>query len=677
MNLKIADYAAFAGILAWGLLAGSVAAAAGIPRGEPIRDRVPELRYTLDMEGASVAPQRYPALSGLGFVGPAVKESPDPLVGYRWETIQASDGLQVYALRPVEAVADTEASFANLASALGGATDITVHGTGSIRFDFGVESAAWLEFDSPDCNGTVEMSISEYNEVPRRPEPGKTRAPVKQGNTYRLQLGGEWYDGVRFGWIHVRSLDKPWRITGVRLVCQAKPVNYQGSFSCSDPLLTRIWYTGAYGIRANLLQDYFGATLKERGDRHSWTGDAHPSQAGALVAFGNWDFIRHNLDRTSGDNNGIASYALYWVLSLVDYYRYTGDRETLVKYIDNVEKKLASADALFPDPRRLNFYGWDQRLGSGAEDTDNPESQNAFRALFIRSCREFSWALRTLGQAELSATYQRIAQQRAADLYRDPRWWERMGVHASADAVNAGLGDAEIWQKMYQHAFANRENRLSFSPFNQYFIIQAMAAMGRHAEALGAVLDCWGGQIAYGGTTYFEVFRPSWNRALGLNDMVPNGQQGFTTLSHPWGGGVTKWLTEEVAGIKPTSPGFATVDILPNFGRRLTAVAGTVPTPHGLIGMRYDLARGIGEATIPTGVVARLGVPKAGKRIRAVSVNRNTVWRDGSFRPADGLLLRQLKSIRLQHTSRVGAETDWTPFGGASDCSSSGLRVAI
>ena len=55
--------------------------------------------------------------------------------------------------------------------------------------DFGRESAAWLEFDSPDCPGGIEMSISEYNQpaiVNRMPlHPVKTLAPVKYGNTYR------------------------------------------------------------------------------------------------------------------------------------------------------------------------------------------------------------------------------------------------------------------------------------------------------------------------------------------------------------------------------------------------------------------------------------------------------------------------------------------------------------
>ena len=46
----------------------------------------------------------------------------------------------------------------------------------------------------------------------------------------------------------------------------------------------------------------------DRGDRESWTGDAHPAQATALVAFHNLALIRRNLELTEPVDNGIATY---------------------------------------------------------------------------------------------------------------------------------------------------------------------------------------------------------------------------------------------------------------------------------------------------------------------------------------------------------------------------------
>ena len=211
----------------------------------------------------SPAPQPYPYVSSGKFTGSANPYSPDPLVNYRWSDPNADDGLEIYIESPKAVVSGQPGSFLNLGSLAGAKPDVTVTGTGSIRIDFGIEMGAWIEFDSPDCPGGVEMSISEYNE----PGVDKTGVPKRYGNTWRLELNPELYDGVRFAWIHVKSFTSSWHITNIRAVCQVKPTNYNGSFSCSDPILTKAWYMSAYGVKVSLCRDYFGAILMERGDR--------------------------------------------------------------------------------------------------------------------------------------------------------------------------------------------------------------------------------------------------------------------------------------------------------------------------------------------------------------------------------------------------------------------------
>jgi hypothetical protein len=371
--------------------------------------------------GTSPIAEPHPYVSTGSFTGPAVPESPDPLVAYRWPSPKATDGLEIYLQKPSVVSCDTEASFDNLGSLTTEQPNVTVKGTGSIRMDFGLESAAWLEFDSPDCPGGIEMSISEYNQpaiVNQMPlHPVKTLAPVKYGNTYRLELNKELYEGVRFGWIHVRSFTSAWHITGIRLVCQVKPVNYKGSFSCSDPMLTRVWYTGAYGVKLNLLKDYLGAILMDRGDRHSWTGDAHPSQAASMAAFGNFDFVRNNLERTSG-NDWILSYMLYWVSSMLDYYNYTGDATILEKYIGNISGKLDAAYTAYGTNPKLGFYGHDERLAAGLEmgPSNCPEAANAYKMLSIRAWNDFAKAMGTIGRTDLRDKYNGYVTEKVSQL---------------------------------------------------------------------------------------------------------------------------------------------------------------------------------------------------------------------------------------------------------------------
>jgi alpha-L-rhamnosidase len=581
----------------------------------------------------------YPVLNGGLYSGRRVAQSRDPLVRYRWPAPQATDGLQVYQLRPVAVLSSEADSFENLASATGPNCDIAVTGLGSIRFDFGVESAAWLEFDSPDFSGSVELSISEYNQ-PAQVNPGveypiKTAIPQRYGNTFRLELNSDLYEGVRFGWIHVEAFDNPWHITAVRAVCQTKPTNYNGRFDCSDALLTDIWYAGAYCARVAFQQDYMGAILMDRGDRESWSGDAHIIQAAAMTAFGDWDFVKANLTVTAGNNQGIEVYSLYWVLSLIDYYWHTGDAGTLKSYVSLVQSTLDYANGVYGNPSST-FFGWDERLGAGFEAPNCPETASIYRSLLIQGCRGFADALHTIGLDSIGNDYRAIADQRIAELQAEPSWIEALGVHARAHAVNAGCVTPAEQPAVIEGEFTDRLNRLSFSPFNQYFVIQAMSTLGLCDDALVTVRDNWGGQLEYGGTTFFEIFRPDWLGFLGTNDPVPNGQNGWTSLCHPWGAGVTAWLSNQILGVRPSSPGFGTVDVFPNLGRSLSWVSGSVPTPQGNVSVDFSIDSGIGRTTIPAGASGRIGIPSDGRTVNRVHVNGQLVW-DGSPHPVRGV----------------------------------------
>ena len=88
------------------------------------------------------------------------KYSPDPIFNYTWNNPDTDDSLQIYFLRPVKVMTNEKKSFENIESLLTDDGKAIVHGKGSLMFDFGIENAAWLEFESPDFNGEVTMSIS-------------------------------------------------------------------------------------------------------------------------------------------------------------------------------------------------------------------------------------------------------------------------------------------------------------------------------------------------------------------------------------------------------------------------------------------------------------------------------------------------------------------------------------
>jgi hypothetical protein len=566
----------------------------------------------------------YKSVSGK-FSGNKISESPDPLVGYRWNKTSAEDDLEIYILKPQSILSDQPG---NVQFGKGNTLPIKVNGPCDLMFDFGQENAGWLEFDSENLDGKVEMSISEYNE-PAVLNTGaqnriKTLTPIKYGSTYRLELNKEFYEGVRFGWIHIRSLNRPCTITDVRLVCQVKPTNYQGSFSCGDSTLTRIWYTGAYTVKLNFQKDFFGAILMERSDRFSWTGDAYPAQAASMVAFGNYDFVRENLIQTSTKSNSIASYPVYWVLSLVDYCNYSGDKATLNMLLGNATLILDSAYAHFDRPPGLVFNGWDERLGAGFENPDCTDSKNLYRTLTIQAWKQFSQLMKWAGQNDLGKKYDQFVDEKMTQMRQAGNWYESFGIDAASNIVNADVIQPFEGYGLWRNAFSDRQQRLTYSPFNQFFIIQAMAKLGKYGEALTTIDDCWGGQLRYGGTSFFEVYRPSWNAEIGFNGAPVNNQCGYTSLCHPWGAGVTKWISEEVLGISPITPGFETFSVKPHIAE-IGWVKGTMPTPQGIIELSCNTKTGKMELTVPEKTIATVAIPKTVKKITNILVNGRVV----------------------------------------------------
>jgi hypothetical protein len=337
-------------------------------------------------------------------------------------------------------------------------------------------------------------------------------------------------------------------------------------------------------------------------------------------------------------SNGIKSYSLYWVFSLLDYYYYTNDTATLRNYISNACAKLDDAYKVFETNPKLRFYGWDERLCAGFEIWFKPsvEAQNAYKMLSIRVWRDFASAMDKFGRTDLRDKYNGYASEKIASLRTGSLWFDALGIHAAADAINTGLLKSDEQKALFEKLFLDRVNRVSLSPFNQYFIINAMTRMGKYDDALSTVRDMWGGMIKYGGTTTFEVYRPSWNAVIGPNDAVPNTQCGIVSLCHPWGAGVVKWLNEEVLGIVPTTPGFKTYDILPHPGRTLTSVSGKTPTPLGVISASFNTSTGKCSVSAPKGTTGRIGIPKAEKTITKIKINGKLAW-DGKYRSVAGI----------------------------------------
>ena len=148
--------------------------------------------------------------------------------------------------------------------------------------------------------------------------PNKTAIPIQYADgVFRLELNSALYEGVRFGFVHVTYFDGiPWHITSLRIVCQILPQNYLGNFESDQDILTRIWWTGAYTVKLNLLPDGFNSILIDRGDRIRCAyldSDLHASISSVIPLFTYTVFISIKLDRRRSYESGCSACG-FWKL---------------------------------------------------------------------------------------------------------------------------------------------------------------------------------------------------------------------------------------------------------------------------------------------------------------------------------------------------------------------------
>jgi hypothetical protein len=402
------------------------------------------------------------------------------------------------------------------------------------------------------------------------------------------------------------------------------PVQYQGSFESSDPLLNRIWETGAYTAHLCMQDDVWDSPKRDRG---RWMGDTDVMGRTIEDVFDDHFLLEDTLNRLLGAApvqqhvNGIPGYSAFWLTGVAQYYRQTGDKAFLERTHDRMLQLLAYVDkefdaqSLFANKTNVwLFVDWSPELNG-----DTPESRRATTLEFYGAYRDAAFLLRELGDtanadhyeqraADIRAAAQKYLLDPATDTF-GPRW------QTNAAAVLYGVADPSqygaIWDSVLSHVGHVRYNSLVVTPYYNYYIISAMAKMGHREDALQWLRTYWGGMLDEGATSFWEAYDPDWfKRDFHASLQADNRSGYFVSLAHGWSSGPTPWLMEQVLGIQSRGAGFTTVDIRPDL-LDLKWVRGAEPTPNGLLKVSASKQ---GDATdisidLPSSIDASVSVP--------------------------------------------------------------------
>jgi len=416
------------------------------------------------------------------------------------------------------------------------------------------------------------------------------------------------------------------------------PVKYRGSFACSDPLLTNIWYTGAYTAHLCMQQQIWDAPKR---DRALWIGDIQISGQTINHAFfdhylmeKSMTMVRLEAQRVRPPNalpcayvNNLPGYSGAWICALADFYNHTGSlaylksqHQLLLSMLRYMKKGFNKHD-LFTNrwKARWNFVDWAPHL-IGAPDTHAADvATDLFTCLGIQRA---VYLLNVLGDKTNAARYaawDRKIRQAAQKYLASPAGLYTNIRQVNAMAVISGVATAQQRRAIYRQILGPdcAAWKQVATPYYNNFVIFALSRLGHYRQALNFIRYYWGGMIRRGATTFWEKYDPSCphkhaHRFLDNDGGGPSADLAWNyliSLCHGWSSGATNWLTDFVLGARPLRGGFRRVLISPHL-IGLAWAKGTIPTPHGPIQIKLTaerLAR-VMNLRLPAGVQGLIDV---------------------------------------------------------------------
>jgi hypothetical protein len=460
---------------------------------------------------------------------------------------------------------------------------------------------------------------------------------------------------------------------------RAAPQDYAGWFLSSDRQLNKMWYSGAYTVQLDMkpaglngLPDariYDGA----KRDRSIWTGDLIVQEPAAVTTLGDAGaaYAKSSLDvmlanqRADGALPGSPdfskgrnpagsaffysnNYSEYGARAVIDYYRYTGDETYIRSALPALRRELAY-NATFVNSDNLVVSN-DRDYWQATQTGEVTKYSVDYYALL----RDMAWIERKVGSATAAADYDSRAE--AVKTAINARLWNpRLGAYGqSSDNPDRLVEDANAAALQYGIVPAEHRASVLTTLKNLWTPYGAILGPGL-ADPTGHTIEPYGngmetaGRFAAGDTAgALDLMRRTWGQMVDKDDPLYTGafwefknnsggvNRTTASLAHGWAASPTVQLTQQILGITPVDPGYASWSIKPQPGT-LKWSKGAVPTKYGTITADWTSSPHTSSfelnAQTPAGAHGTISVPADGKVV--VTVNGKTAWNRGASEAYD------------------------------------------
>lgn len=375
------------------------------------------------------------------------------------------------------------------------------------------------------------------------------------------------------------------------------PLEYRGSFCCSEEKLNRIWDLCAYTFHLNS-REFFLDGIKR--DRWVWSGDAYQSYLVNNYLFRDDALTRRTIIALRGKDplvqhpNTILDYTFYWLLSLGEYYEDTGDADFVRMMWDKaaalMDFTLSRTDKdgfATAHPGDWIFIDWaplDKEYAACAEQ------------MLLCAALESMAKLAPLAGADGSGYAEKAAALRGKI---DEFFWDGekgayidsfasgrryLTRHTNLFALRYGFADEKRREQIIENVLRSGAVEPITTPYFKFYEMEAFCEMGALDTVLREILSYWGGMLDLGATSVWETFDP---RQQGAEHYEMYGDRYGKSLCHAWGASPVYLLGKYFLGVRPEARGWERFTVAPQLSA-LSWMEGTVPTPRGDVRVRCE-----------------------------------------------------------------------------------------
>jgi len=454
-----------------------------------------------------------------------------------------------------------------------------------------------------------ELHKGDRNDVDDRSARGLRDCFLPDGGVNR-SFQPLWWRTWRYLDLDIQTAAEPLQLDSLTASFTAYPFQERATFQSDDPELAQIWEISWRTARLDAHETYMDTPYYEQlqyiGDTriqalisYAVTGDDRLARQ-ALAAFDE-SRIPEGITRSrypSSLPQNIPTFSLLWIDMIHDYWMYRPDpapaRASLpgTRAVLHWFESYEQPDGLLKQLPWWSFIDW---VPSGTIPTYGANGESCVTTLeYLGALDDAADLEKGIGDSMFAWRYAARAERVRSGLYHEC-WNAARGLLADTPDRNSFSQQANILGVLYDVIPKEDQQEvmrkmlavepgttpgglLSASYYFRFYLARALEHAGMADDYLQSI-EPWRKMLALHFSTWPEV--PGHTRSD----------------SHAWSAHPIYDLLTLVAGIEPSSPGFATVRIEPHLGS-LPGLTATFPHPEGTIKVVYE-KRGTGiNATI-------------------------------------------------------------------------------